>query len=298
MSALLHDVSDTARWVAYFRALESERPDALFHDPHARALAGERGRQIADALPSGPLRWSLAIRTRVFDELILHAISERGVRTVINLAAGLDARPYRLSLPASLKWIEVDLTNIIDLKEQALAQSTPICPVERLPLDLANAPARRALFARLSSEPEPVLIVTEGLLAYLDEPTVAALAQDLARSFPTSLWLLENMSPAVLARLKRNWDSTLRPAGAAMRFAPAEGLRFFGPYGWTTVETRSLLDEAQRLGREMPAIALIRKVAKFFPPLRAAYARRQAKLRDAVEYALLERRDSASPRPT
>jgi O-methyltransferase involved in polyketide biosynthesis len=36
-------ISDTARWVAIYRAMEFERPDALFHDPYARRLAGERG---------------------------------------------------------------------------------------------------------------------------------------------------------------------------------------------------------------------------------------------------------------
>lgn len=67
------DVTDTSRWVAYFRALESEPPDALFRDHHARRLAGDRGRQLAKWLPKGPLPWSIAIRTKVFDELILEA---------------------------------------------------------------------------------------------------------------------------------------------------------------------------------------------------------------------------------
>jgi O-methyltransferase involved in polyketide biosynthesis len=41
------NISDTARWVAWNRALESERPDAWFRDPMARRLAGERGERIA-----------------------------------------------------------------------------------------------------------------------------------------------------------------------------------------------------------------------------------------------------------
>ena len=36
------NVSDTARWVAVYRAWESARPDALFNDPYAKTLAGER----------------------------------------------------------------------------------------------------------------------------------------------------------------------------------------------------------------------------------------------------------------
>jgi O-methyltransferase involved in polyketide biosynthesis len=47
MSDLLKDVSDTALWVAVFRAEESQRPDALFKDPYASMLTGERGRHIA-----------------------------------------------------------------------------------------------------------------------------------------------------------------------------------------------------------------------------------------------------------
>ena len=47
----ISNVSDTARWVAVYRARESARPDALFHDPYAELLAGERGRAIAAFMP-------------------------------------------------------------------------------------------------------------------------------------------------------------------------------------------------------------------------------------------------------
>src|SRR5258708_24562199 len=47
------NISDSARWMAYFRAMESRRPGALFRDPYAEALAGERGFQIATILSEG-----------------------------------------------------------------------------------------------------------------------------------------------------------------------------------------------------------------------------------------------------
>src|SRR5262249_23317383 len=50
---LIRNVSDTARWAAHYRALETERRDALFRDPLAARLAGERGRAIAKAMPRG-----------------------------------------------------------------------------------------------------------------------------------------------------------------------------------------------------------------------------------------------------
>ncbi|PYL21082.1 MAG: SAM-dependent methyltransferase, partial [Verrucomicrobia bacterium] len=43
-------MSDTARWVAVYRARETQRTDAVFRDPFARQLAGERGEQIAASM--------------------------------------------------------------------------------------------------------------------------------------------------------------------------------------------------------------------------------------------------------
>ena len=102
---LIRNISDTARWAAVYRARESDRRDALFRDPFARRLAGTRGEQIAQSLPfSNRHTWSWVTRTYLFDQFITEQV-QRGVDMVINLAAGLDARPYRMALPSSLKWM-------------------------------------------------------------------------------------------------------------------------------------------------------------------------------------------------
>ena len=142
-------ISDTAQWVAAFRAMESERRDAHFHDPLARPLAGERGFELAQGLPGGhTVGWVMAVRTTVIDQAIYRAI-QSGTTRVVNLACGLDTRPYRLDLPKELSWVEVDLPGILDLKESVLAtlpreQTQPRCQLERVRLDLADRDARRA----------------------------------------------------------------------------------------------------------------------------------------------------------
>src|SRR5688500_4995715 len=104
MKQLVENISDTARWVAIFRAEESERPDAIFHDPFARRLAGERGEQIAAAIEfSRSHSWTFVARTFLFDRYIAQHVTQQ-FDTVLNLAAGLDTRPYRMTLPPSLKW--------------------------------------------------------------------------------------------------------------------------------------------------------------------------------------------------
>jgi O-methyltransferase involved in polyketide biosynthesis len=96
----IEHVSDTARWVAFYRAMETERPDAIFRDPFARQLAGPEGERIVRELPRGRASaWAMITRTAVFDEIILDLVQHRDVDLVLNLAAGLDARPWRLPLP-------------------------------------------------------------------------------------------------------------------------------------------------------------------------------------------------------
>src|SRR5260370_34044392 len=107
MPSPITHVSDTARWVALYRAMEAERPDPLFRDPYARRLAGEQGEAILRGMKQGRRwAWPMIVRTAVMDELILRAITRDGVDTGLNLAAGLDARPYRLALPHTLRWVD------------------------------------------------------------------------------------------------------------------------------------------------------------------------------------------------
>src|SRR4029077_9366551 len=160
-------ISDTARWVAYYRAQETDRPDALFKDPYARALAGARGEAIAKAQTLGNKNaWSFMARTLLFDRFVTEAV-RGGADLVVNLAAGLDTRPYRMDLPKTLRWIEIDLPCILDYKEGILAGATPVCALERWRVDLADEDARGQAFARAAVGAERAVILTEGLIIYL-----------------------------------------------------------------------------------------------------------------------------------
>jgi methyltransferase (TIGR00027 family) len=283
----VRDVTDTARWVAHYRALESERPHGILSDPLARHLAGERGRAIAEALPKLSLEWVIPVRAKVYDELIVEALAEGGIDTVLNLAAGLDTRPYRLDLPTTLRWVEADLPAIVTTKTAVLAGERTHCELRRVELDLTDGAGLRALLSELERDARRVLVVTEGVLAYLDESTVSALARALHASPAVQAWLLEAAMPEVLARARRAWGKVLEPAGAGMKFAPASGLDFFAPFGWAPRRTRSLLEEAERLGRGMRFARLARLVTKW---LRGEDAWRKLAMYGVMERAAPEAR--------
>jgi len=245
---LVRNVSDTALWVAVYRARETERPDALFRDPYARRLAGERGEQIATiSQAKASPDWPYIARTVRFDQIVNEQIKQ-GADMVINLAAGLDTRPYRMELPAQLQWVEVDLPAMIDYKEEILQVEKPRCALQRVRLDLADVNARRELFRELGGKARKVLVLAEGLLAYLSNDEVTALGQDLAAQQSFRDWAVDLASPGLLKMLQKELP-VLSEAGSPLKFGPEEGPEFFVPSGWRPVEVYSMLKSAARLKR-------------------------------------------------
>lgn len=256
---LISGVSDTARWIAAYRALESARPDALFHDPLAGRLAGDRGRAIAAAAPRQMGKgWPLVLRTKLMDDLILKSFEE-GCDGVLNLAAGLDTRPYRMPLPSTLRWIEADLPALIEEKERMLADATPVCALLREKIDLSDASSRSRWLDRAMLGMSRVLVITEGLLAYLDEATVRSLSQDLLHRCAVRWWMIDVASPAINQLLNRKMGVHL--VQAPLRFAPENGVAFFEAMGWKSIEVYSIFREAARHDR----LPLLLKLFTLFP---------------------------------
>ena len=242
-------VSDTARWVAYFRACETERPEPLFRDPYAARLAGEHGFNLANTLPDGNKHeWAWVARTYLFDQFLARAIHD-GADLVLNLAAGLDARPYRMDLPANLEWVEVDFPEIIAYKEEILGNEKPRCRLDRIALDLSDEQGRAKLFADLNARARKIVVASEGLLIYFSAEEVASLAKSLAVGEHFRNWVIDLASPGQLKLMQRTTGKQLSEGGAAFKFGPLEGANFFVAYGWEPKDVQGLLKTAAQLKR-------------------------------------------------
>jgi methyltransferase (TIGR00027 family) len=262
----IQDISDTAFWVAHFRAVENERPDALFRDPFAGRLAGERGRKIAAAMPAARMTgWTLAMRTRIIDDFIQSAIRE-GVDTVLNLGAGLDARAYRLELPRSLRWIDADYPRIIEHVERSLAGERAHCALERVRIDLADLPARRKLFAQADAGSKRMLVLTEGVVPYLTSEDVASLADELRALDRARYWVVDYFAPEAMKYMQRKGVvGAMR--NARLRFAPADWFGFFREHGWRLREIRYLAELGDQVRRPIPVHRLFKITMKIIAPL-------------------------------
>lgn len=168
-------VANTGLLVAAIRARETSRHDALFRDPFAEKLAGATGvMHLEAALAHSGERSTLQIvvRTRFWDEELLRAVQT--ARQVVLLAAGMDARAYRLDWPDDTELFEVDQPEVIAQKAHLLVADQPRCRRHAVGVDLRDdwpAAIRAAGFDPV----QPTVWLMEGLLQYLDETAVSTL---------------------------------------------------------------------------------------------------------------------------
>jgi methyltransferase (TIGR00027 family) len=180
---LASSVGATATMVAAGRAMASKDPRALIDDPFAEPLVRAVGLDFFVKMIDGELDLSsmpnsspgrmqaivdgMGLRTKYFDDYLL-AATRNGVRQVVILASGLDARAYRLDWPADTVVYEIDQPRVIDFKTRTLADlgAQPTAMLRTVPIDLrADWPA--ALADAGLDAGAPTAWLAEGLLIYL-----------------------------------------------------------------------------------------------------------------------------------
>ena len=182
----LTPVSKTAVGVARIRASETARSDRLFDDPYAArfveampsAYDEDTQRTDAERTMAARLAVHVIIRTRFYDDYLLAAVSS-GIRQVVLVAAGLDARAFRLDWPAGLRLYEIDLPPVLDFKAGVLRDARPRCTRVAVAADLTGdwtAALRDGGF----DPTEPTAWLVEGLLVYLTPADTDRLLTDIS----------------------------------------------------------------------------------------------------------------------
>ena len=179
---LASSVGATATMVAAARALASAENDAIINDPFAAQLVRAVGLDFfvrlidGEVVPEADDRSerdlqletdSIAVRTRFFDDFFLNAARD-GIRQSVILAAGLDARAYRLAWPPGSVVYEVDQPKVVEFKSTAMSSlgATPAADRRTVSIDLREdwpAALRRGGF----NVTQPASWSAEGLLMYL-----------------------------------------------------------------------------------------------------------------------------------
>jgi len=208
---ITQSVGATALGVAAARAAETESENPLINDPFARVFVDAAGEGmwsiyadpglLAKAIEIEPdvqtrIRLMIdfmATRTAFFDEFFLRA-ADSGVRQAVILAAGLDARAWRLPWPDGTVVYELDQPKVLEFKTATLRQhgADPTARLVNIPIDLRQDWPKALQEAGFDAS-LPCAWSAEGLVRYLP-----AQAQDLLFERIHSLsaggsWLASNV---------------------------------------------------------------------------------------------------------
>ena len=247
--SIIQNIPDTAFMAAAYRAIESEQKKPLFIDPLAVKLAGTRGRAIIASMPPKAMMggWTVIIRTCVIDNLILEAIAQ-GIDTIINLGAGLDTRPYRMTLPETLRWFEADFPHIIDWKNNQLSDELPNCQLKRKAIDLTDTNELIIFLDEAGVGSKKILVLTEAVTPYLTEEAVAAIGLELRTRSIIQYWIVDCFSPSAYEYRRRSGMSQAMKHSPFI-FEPKDYFGFFSNCGWVPNQIKYLGEEAEHLGR-------------------------------------------------
>lgn len=192
------------------RAMEAKKRRPIVSDRRAAAVVDGLDYDFTKFKHAHGSQLACVLRGLVYDAWTRDLVARAGVRTVVELGAGLGTRPDRLA-DLDVHWLDVDHEDAIALRRRVLgarAQQT----------HLASSISDGDLPARIVSlSPAPHAFVAEGVLMYLPEDDVRALFVRLARAFPGAYVAFDSISPIVVGN-ERLHDS--------MRFMPDAPFRW------------------------------------------------------------------------
>src|SRR3984885_15093955 len=175
---LASSVGATATMVAAARAAATRRPDPVINDPFAEPLVRAVGLNLFTKVASGELEFvdvddgagfprmidTFAARARFYDDYFAEA-SSAGVRQVVIVASGLDARPYRLSWPAGTTIYEIDQPEVIEFKTTTLAELGAVPAPDHRPIGIDLREDRPAALRGAGFDAaQPTAWLAEGVL--------------------------------------------------------------------------------------------------------------------------------------
>ena len=285
---LASSVGATATMVAAARAVASNEDNPIINDPFAAPLVRAVGldffRRVVDGdisteeTPEGGLAGpqvetdSIAVRTRFFDDFFLNAARD-GIRQAVILAAGLDARAYRLSWPNGSVVYEVDQPQVIEFKTTAMASlgAAPSAERRTVGIDLRDDwPA--ALRSSGFDVTRPTSWSAEGLLMYLPPEAQDRLFDNITSlSAPGSMLATEFHPPSETTMSERaqeynqrwlNFGCDIDLAGLFFDGDRSDVVEYLSGHGWrvTSRPRRDLFADYGRDFHDSEALSQLRDI--------------------------------------
>ncbi len=253
-AVLLDDVAETLLIPLYFRARETQRPDALVKDEQAETLVKQLHYDFSRIKLRDHDAVAIILRMREFDRFARDFLDRCPDAVVVHIGCGLDTRFKRVD-NGRVEWYDLDLPEVIELRRKLIGGEG-----ERYHL-LAGSMFDRAWLDTVSLQrPRPVLFIAEGVLQYFEEAQVKQLVLRLRECFPGAELVCDAATP-LMVRLD-NLHLAFTQVRARINWGLAHG-RDVESWG----EGIRLLEEWFYFERPEPRLGAT-QMMRYIPPLR------------------------------
>lgn len=211
----LGGVSETLLIPLYFRAKETQRPDALVKDERAAALVEQLDYDFSKIKFREHDAVAIILRLREFDRLARDFLNRYPEGVVVHIGCGLDTRFQRVD-NGQVEWYDLDLREVIDLRRKLIGGEG-----ERYHLLACSMFDRGWLETVGVHRPRPVLFMAEAVLMYFEEAQVKRLVLTLRECFPGAELVCDAATP-LMVRLD-NLHLAFTPVRARVKWGLAHG---------------------------------------------------------------------------
>ena len=157
-----------------YRAVESQRQDALLKDEQAVTLIGEFDEDFTRLIRKGGMDPTCTVmRVRQFDRFAQTFLSQHPHGSVVDIGCGLTTRFQRVD-NGQMSWFGLDLPEVIEIRRKLLPEEARTHLISRSILD----------DAWMEEITPPAIFLAEGVLPYLQEADIRHLMQKLGERFP------------------------------------------------------------------------------------------------------------------
>jgi len=176
------DLPFTARLMAYYRAQESKRDDAIIIDPLAERLAGDLSPYLNNHIRFSEMDYPIVRSFYIEKNLLKPWCITHKESQIVLLGAGLDTRAYRFKPFHKNKHtiFEIDFPEVIQYKNEILKNEKPFCNLVRLSTDLSKPQWISSLLKIKFSTSTPTFWVLEGLAYYIEKQDFTSLLLKIA----------------------------------------------------------------------------------------------------------------------
>jgi O-methyltransferase involved in polyketide biosynthesis len=175
------------------RMEDCHQPEPMLNDKWACYVAEQIDYDYSTIGVAATTRLALCFRSLCFDRWTREFLAEHENQdvTILHIACGLDARAHRVQWGPNVRWIDLDLPDVVEVRRKLLPEPSGDYTL------IAGSALDDSVLASIPND-RPTAVLIEGLMYYIEEAQVHELIRSLCTQFPTGELIFDAMSPLVI----------------------------------------------------------------------------------------------------